>query len=128
MARSNVSTSLRELQGWGLVRVVHLLGDRRDHFESMHDVWEMFHVILDERKRREIDPTLQMLRSCVTEIQQGEKPDKHMQERMTWMLEFFEGMTSLYAEARRLPPHTLRAWVRGKGKVRRWIDSLLGSD
>ncbi|MDA1313983.1 MAG: MarR family transcriptional regulator [Acidobacteria bacterium] len=128
VARSNVSTSLRELQGWGLVRVVHLLGDRRDHFESMHDVWEMFHVILDERKRREIDPTLQMLRSCVTEIQQGEKPDKHMQERMTWMLEFFEGMTSLYAEARRLPPHTLRAWVRGKGKVRRWIDSLLGSD
>lgn len=126
VARSNVSTSLRELQSWGLVRVVHLLGDRRDHFESLHDVWEMFHVILDERKRREIDPTLQMLRSCVAEIKEGEKPDKHMQERMASMLEFFEGMTSLYTEARRLPADTLRSWVRGKGKVRRWIDSLLG--
>ena len=128
VARSNVSTSLRELQSWGLVRVVHLLGDRRDHFESMHDVWEMFHVIFDERKRREIDPTLQMLRSCVTELKEGENPDEHLRERMASMLEFFEGMTSLYAEARRLPPNTLRAWVRGKGKVRRWIDSLMGDN
>jgi DNA-binding transcriptional regulator GbsR (MarR family) len=126
VARSNVSTSLRELQSWGLVRVVHLLGDRRDHFESMHDVWEMFRVIFDERKRREIDPTLQMLRSCVAEIEESKKPDEHLRERMASMLEFFEGMTSLYAEARRLPPDTLRAWVRGKSKVRKWIDSLLG--
>src|ERR671918_2179719 len=50
IARSNVSTSLRELQGWRIVKVVHLLGDRRDHFESMKDVWEMFRIILDERK------------------------------------------------------------------------------
>src|SRR4051794_19919838 len=56
VARSNVSTSLRELQNWGIVRVVHVLGDRRDHFESMKDVWEMFRVILDERKKRETDP------------------------------------------------------------------------
>src|SRR5271155_4591294 len=58
VARSNVSTSLKELQGWGIVRVVHVLGDRRDHFESMKDVWEMFQVVLTERKRREIDPTV----------------------------------------------------------------------
>jgi DNA-binding transcriptional regulator GbsR (MarR family) len=57
VARSNVSTSLKELQGWGIIRVVHVLGDRRDHFESMKDVWEMFRVILDERKKRECDPT-----------------------------------------------------------------------
>src|SRR5262245_21271727 len=49
VARSNVSTSLRELQGWGVIRVVHVLGDRRDHFESMKEVWEMFRLILDER-------------------------------------------------------------------------------
>src|SRR5262245_1872067 len=53
VARSNVSTSLRELQGWGIVRVAHLLGDRRDHFESMKDVWEMFRLIVDERRKRE---------------------------------------------------------------------------
>src|SRR6267378_8066651 len=68
VARSNVSTSLRELQGWGIVRVTHLLGDRRDHFESLKDVWEMFRIIVDERKRREVDPTLELLRSCVGDL------------------------------------------------------------
>src|SRR5436853_5310976 len=53
VARSNVSTSLKELQNWGIVRIVHVMGDRRDHFESMKDVWEMFRTILDERKKRE---------------------------------------------------------------------------
>src|SRR5215207_3916088 len=67
VARSNVSNSLRELQGWGIVKVTHILGDRRDHFESMKDVWEMFRIILEERKRREIDPTLEVLRQCVAE-------------------------------------------------------------
>src|SRR5881397_1254610 len=51
VARSNVSTSLKELQGWGIVRLAHVMGDRRDHFESMKDVWEMFRVILDECKK-----------------------------------------------------------------------------
>src|SRR5437868_13475373 len=67
VARSNVSTSLRELQGWGIVRVVHVMGDRRDHFESIKDVWELFRQVLDERKRREVDPTLSILRDCVIE-------------------------------------------------------------
>src|ERR671930_2332675 len=62
VARSNVSTSLKELQGWGIVKLVHLAGDKRDHFESMKDVWEMFRVVLDERKKREFDPTMRMLR------------------------------------------------------------------
>src|SRR5436853_5201498 len=71
VARSNVSTSLRELQGWGIVRLVHVLGDRRDHFESVKDVWEMFGTILEERKRREIDPTLRVLQECVAELESG---------------------------------------------------------
>src|SRR5205809_3960720 len=58
VARSNVSTSLWELQGWGIVRTVLVLGDRRDHYESIKEVWELFRVVLDERKRREVDPTL----------------------------------------------------------------------
>src|SRR2546423_7219671 len=65
VARSNVSTSLKDLQGWGIVKLVHVLGDKRDHFGSMKDVWEMFRVVLDERKRREIDPTLNLLRDCI---------------------------------------------------------------
>src|SRR5205809_5478297 len=67
VARSNVSTSLKELQGWGIVKLTHVLGDKRDHFESIKDVWEMFRVVLDERKKREIDPTLKMLRECMAE-------------------------------------------------------------
>src|SRR6266705_177668 len=69
VARSNVSNSLRELQSWRIVKLVHVLGDKRDHFESMKDTWEMFRVVLDERKKREIDPTLAMLRSCVAEAE-----------------------------------------------------------
>src|SRR5919206_155972 len=68
VARSNVSDSLRELQNWGIVRVVHIMGDRRDHFESMEDVFEMFRVISRERKRREIDPTRQVLQQCIAEL------------------------------------------------------------
>src|SRR5712691_2677083 len=67
VAGSNVSTSLRELQGWRIVRVVHVLGDRRDHFESIKDVWEIFRIVSEERKRREIDPTLRVLAECVRE-------------------------------------------------------------
>src|ERR1700757_3136825 len=69
VARSNVSTSLKELQGWGIVKMVHVMGDKRDHFESMKDVWQMFCVVLDERKKREIDPTLNMLRACISEAE-----------------------------------------------------------
>src|ERR1700745_2042367 len=69
VARSNVSTSLRELQGWGIVRLAHVLGDRRDHFESVKDVWEMFRIVAEERKRREIDPTLRGLAEWVHEGQ-----------------------------------------------------------
>src|SRR6478752_7681882 len=80
VARSNVSTSLKELQSWGIVRVAHVMGDRRDHFESMKDVWEMFRVILDERKRREADPTLQMLRQSVAEAKKGGAADAYTRE------------------------------------------------
>src|SRR5258705_11671427 len=81
VARSNVSTSLRELQGWGIVKLVHVLGDKRDHFESMKEVWDMFRVVLDERKRREIDPTLKVLRDCIAESDRKET-DRYTQARL----------------------------------------------
>src|SRR6185369_7772233 len=67
IARSNVSTSLRELQGWGLIRVAHVLGDRRDHFEAIQDITQLFRVIVEERKRRELDPTIALLKDCVAD-------------------------------------------------------------
>src|SRR5438046_4919889 len=81
VARSNVSTSLRELQNWGIIRIVHVLGDRRDHFESMKEVWEMFRIILNERKRREIDPTLIVLRECIADAEKARSPDNVTQQR-----------------------------------------------
>jgi len=124
VARSNVSNSLRELQGWGIVRVVHTLGDRRDHFESMKDVWEMFQVILDERKRREIDPTIQMLQASMAEL---EKPgaDAHARKRLKEMLGFFEAATTVYVEVRRLPLPILRGLVKLKGRLEKILEAGL---
>jgi DNA-binding transcriptional regulator GbsR (MarR family) len=119
VARSNVSTSLRELQGWGIVKVVHVLGDRRDHFECMKDVWEMFNIVIEERKRREVDPTLAMLRSSVAELENSGSTDTYTRERLREMLDFFETMTSFYSEIRRLPAGTLRQAAKLRGKVRK---------
>ena len=103
VARSNVSTSLKELQGWGIVRITHTMGDRRDHFESMKDVWEMFRTILDERKKRETDPTLHMLRESVGEAKKSGQADAHTRQRLQDMLDFFELMTNWYESTRKMP-------------------------
>lgn len=118
VARSNVSNSLRELQGWGIVKLAHVLGDRRDHFESFKDVWQMFEIIVAERKRREIDPTLEMLRTCLDE---SRKADAYTAERVTAMLEFFETMTGLYADFERMPKGMLSGVTRLRGKVRKLL-------
>lgn len=104
VARSNVSNSLKELQNWGIVKVVHIPGDRRDHFESMQDVFEMFRVIAAERKRREIDPTLAILRECVDEAGKDKNAaDQHTREQLDSLLEFFEMGSTFYDKMNRLP-------------------------
>lgn len=117
VARSNVSTSLRELQGWGIVRVVHVLGDRRDHFESVKDVWEIFRIVAEERKRREIDPTLRVLRECVEELRSSGDSDAYTRERLESMLEFLTVMMGLFEEVVRMPASTLKGVAKLRGKV-----------
>jgi DNA-binding transcriptional regulator GbsR (MarR family) len=112
IARSTVSTGLHELQGWGVVRVVHVLGDRRDHYEALDDVWEMFRVILEGRKRREIDPTLAMLRESEAELKQKEDHDPYLEQRLQEMLDFFEMITVLYEQFQELPTETCKKMVR----------------
>lgn len=107
VARSNVSTSIRELQSYGLVRMTHILGDRRDYFESLHDVWELFRVIIQQRKQRELNPTLTMLRSCVDEVDGEEQTDPVTKERIRNMLEFVETTNSWYEEINDIPTSTL---------------------
>src|SRR6266511_500698 len=94
VARSNVSNSLRELQGWGIVKVTQIQGDRRDHFDSMKDVWEMFRIIIDERKKREADPILNMLRDAVADARKPGAADAYTRERLADMLQFFALMTN----------------------------------
>ncbi len=122
VARSNVSTSLRELLSWGVVKPVHLLGDRREHFEAMKDVWEMARVILDTRKRREIDPTVSVLRECAAELKDAEPSDAHMRQRLLDMLALLETLTALYDEMQRLPKGTVRGVARLRGKLRRVLN------
>src|SRR5438876_5771922 len=100
VARSNVSTSLKELQGWQIVKLVHVMGDKRDHFEAMKGVWEMFAIVLDERKRREIDPTLAILRECIAEAQK-QGADKQTEERLRELYGFFETTVAWYTQIRK---------------------------
>ena len=121
IARSNVSTSLKELQSWGIVKVVHVMGDRRDHFESIKDVWELYRQVMDERKRREIDPTLSVLRECVIDAEKSGPEDKYARERIGDLLHFFETMTTWYEQVKRLPTPTLLKMVRLGEKIRKLL-------
>lgn len=119
VARSNVSNSLHELQGWGLVKVVHVLGDRRDHFESLKDVWEMFQIILDERKSREMDPTLMVLRELnQMEIAEGSN-EQYAAERIKEVLEALESVTTWYGYMRTLPRTGLRMFFKAGAKIQK---------
>ena len=123
VARSNVSTSIRELQGWGLVRTVHELGDRRQHFESVKDVWEMFRIIIDQRKKREIDPTIDLLRLCISELQRGSGEDSYTRQRLQEIYEFFADVDMLYRDIYRFPVTRLKKLVKARGVVRRLMSS-----
>ncbi len=124
LARSNVSTGLRELESWGIVKPVHLLGDRREHYESLKDVWEMFRVILEERKRREVDPTLNVLRACVEEVEKVGPGGAYTRQRLEEALDFFESVTALYEEANRLPTGAVRSLVKMKGKLKKLLGPI----
>jgi DNA-binding transcriptional regulator GbsR (MarR family) len=117
VARSNVSTSLKELQGWGIVKMVHILGDKRDHFESMKDVWEMFRVVLNERKRREIDPTTQMLHECIAEAEKDKASDEYTVARLRDLRDFFETTSAWYVQIRQWPTSAIVKFVKLGDKV-----------
>ena len=121
VARSNVSNSIKELQGWGLVRITHVMGDRRDHLESMKDVWEMFRVVLDERKKRETDPTLEILRELTGKAKLRGNKDEYTYERLVAMLDFFETMTNFYGQMRKLPTGATIKLMKAGDKVRKWL-------
>jgi DNA-binding transcriptional regulator GbsR (MarR family) len=117
VARSNVSTSLKELQSWGIIKLVHILGDKRDHFESMKDVWELFRVVLNERKRREVDPTTQLLNACLAEAEKDRLTDAYTQERLRDLRDFFETTSAWYVQIRQWPTSSIVRFVKLGDKV-----------
>ncbi|HEY2953437.1 MAG TPA: MarR family transcriptional regulator [Verrucomicrobiae bacterium] len=119
VARSNVSTSLRELQNWGIVKVVHVMGDRRDHFESMKEVWEMFRQVLDQRKKREIDPTVALLRDCLAGTEKSK--DDYTRQRLAEMRDFFETMSAWYEQVDALPTAGVIKFVKLGDKIRKLL-------
>lgn len=121
VARSNVSTSIRELQAWGLVRPVHVLGERRQHFTSVKDVWEMFRIIVDERKKREIDPTMDLLRQCIGQLDKSNTADTHTRERLQELYLFFAAIDAIYTDVRKLSPAALRKLMKARGAFRRLL-------
>jgi DNA-binding transcriptional regulator GbsR (MarR family) len=121
VARSNVSTSLRELQGWRIVRGVSVFGDRRQHFESMKDLWEMFRVISEERKRREFDPTVDVVRECVADAKKSGAGDAYARERMEELLEFIVTVSGLFEELRVLSPSTIKGMTKLRGGIRKFL-------
>jgi DNA-binding transcriptional regulator GbsR (MarR family) len=121
LARSNVSTALRELQGYGIVRRSHVPGDRRDHFVAETDLWEMLMRISAERKRREIDPTIAFLAEIKERIDvRGDVP-AHIRDRIGRMHEFIGTLAGWYDQVRRLPKPTLIALMKLGGRVARFV-------
>ena len=117
VSRSNVSTSLRELITWGVVRRVHVIGDRRDRFEALKDVMETFRVIMAERKRREMDPTIALLELCVHEAESGGSAEDYTREQLEKMLEFTRMVTAWYSQIDRLSTPALQRLFRGGSKL-----------
>ena len=121
VARSNVSTSIRELQSYRLVRMTHVLGDRRDYFESLHDVWELFRVIIEQRKQRELSPTLTMLKSCAAEIEREKETDPLTKQRVRNMLDFVQSTNTWYEEISDIPTGTLTKLMKLGKRITRLV-------
>ena len=128
-SRSNVSMGLKELQAWRLVRLRHQPGDRREYFESPADVWEIFRVLAEERRRREIEPTLSMLRMALLEAPTSDE-ERHAQQRMREMHDLIDRLMKWFDDVQRLAPETAMQ-LMGMGstvtKVLELKDRLTGS-
>src|SRR5512138_1801469 len=120
VARSNVSSSLKELQSWGIVKRVHVLGDSRDHFESMKDVWEMFRIVMDERKKREFDPTERLIQECITKAEKDPGTDKYTTHKLRELAEVFETTSAWYGQVRQWSASALTKFVKAGDKIRKF--------
>ena len=120
-SRSNVSMGLKELQSWRLVKLLHQPGDRREYFEPPKDVWDIFKALLEERRRREVEPTLSMLRDALLETPTT-GIDIVAQQRMREMYELIELSSSWFDDVQRLSPETLTSLMKMGSTVGKLLD------
>ncbi len=112
IARSNISTGLKELLSWDLVHIPHELGDRRDFFTAQQDTWEVIRAIMDGRKKRELDPTLAALRECAAQLEKDRDTPAAVRARIVTQLVFLETVTRWFDAMKRLPRKTLLKMMR----------------
>jgi DNA-binding transcriptional regulator GbsR (MarR family) len=123
LSRSNVSMSLKELLSWRLVRPQHLPDDRREYYSTPADVWEIFHVLVEERRKREIDPTLTMLRDALLE-EPDSAEDRHAAKRMRDMLELIELTTRWMDDVQKLSTKTMIQIMKLGGNITKLLQPV----
>ncbi|MGH6892218.1 MAG: GbsR/MarR family transcriptional regulator [Dongiaceae bacterium] len=121
IARSNVSSGLRELQNYQLVELEHMPGDRRDHFRAKPDPWDVMFAIIEERKRREIDPALALVRTSVAAAETDGVTPTYAQERLNAMLDLLQELDDLYGKLRKIPRSVLRGVTKLGEKITRML-------
>ena len=119
IARSNVSSSLKELQNWQLVQAMHQMGDRREFFFTSHDVWQLFLTVVQQRVEREIEPTIAALERLAAEAPVEKQPE--VMARIAGLHAFLEELHGWYQQMTKLPPSTLRGLVRMGAGITRWL-------
>ncbi len=121
VARSNVSNSIKELQSLGLVNLTHKLGDRRDYFEALKDCWDMLLVLAEERKKREINPTMELLAQCAIEAEQDPQTPDYVTEQFTQMSTFMETMNNWYTQMKGMDRKLLMRFFKLGAKLVSWL-------
>ena len=101
--------------------MTHVLGDRRDYFESLHDVWELFRVIIEQRKQRELNPTLSMLRKCAEDVEREDQTDEITKDRIKNMLRFVETTSEWYEKIQAVPTSTLQKLMKLGAGITRFV-------
>ncbi len=122
MSRSNVSMGLKELQSWRLVRPQHRPGDRREYFTAPDDVWEILQILVEERRKREMDPTLSMLRTALLDAS-ADPADQYAEQRMQEMLTLIELVTSWFDELQQLDQDTVVKLMKLGSGIKKFIPS-----
>lgn len=121
VARSNVSTSIKELQSWSLIKTEPQMGDRREHFVTMKDPWVLFQTIMEGRKQRELDPTMSVLRECVLESEGDKQTPAEVKARIKDVLEFMETLDTWHQQIKGLPQSTLLKLIKLGAKVQNFL-------